>query len=391
MIRLSVTPPLFLVRLVGRLIYAVRRARTALIRSRRDYMPVRPLAEVFPGARTEEILPAKTVETPLRPGMVLHDHWRSYSSGTVQLPAVGVSELRDAIFCPKRNIVLNPDRSAIAAESVGYPDIRNGRRWPPSSGDFPKRVVNLGGTYSSFRCFEYHRVYFHTVVDGMARLFPLLASRLGSEPFQLLITEPISAAEQFFLQRLLPPRVTLHFIPNDAVVRVDRYLHADYMTPPGVPYLRKEYLSWFLHRVLPDRKRIRRKRIYIARGDAGTRRILNEEELIRMLAPLGFQTYELGTMPIWEQIELFYDAEIVVSAHGSGLTNMIFSDGIDIVELFNSPFVRPHYWYLSTSVGHRHHFVYGSSLKKYDDFVVPVATVRARVEEVLHSRDVSRE
>ena len=110
-----------------------------------------------------------------------------------------------------------------------------------------------------------------------------------------------------------------------------------------------------------------------------------------MLAPLGFQTYELGTMPIWEQIELFYDAEIVVSAHGSGLTNMIFSDGIDIVELFNSPFVRPHYWYLSTSVGHRHHFVYGSSLKKYDDFVVPVATVRARVEEVLHSRDVSRE
>ena len=54
-------------------------------------------------------------------------------------------------------------------------------------------------------------------------------------------------------------------------------------------------------------------------------------------------------MSIAEQIELFYDADYVIGVHGAGLVNIIFSSQINVLEIFPTSYVIPHYFYLSKS------------------------------------------
>lgn len=66
------------------------------------------------------------------------------------------------------------------------------------------------------------------------------------------------------------------------------------------------------------------KKIFISRQDASGRHMLNEDEVFALFEPLGFKRYCLSSLSALEQAILFYGADYIVAAHGSGLTNMIF-------------------------------------------------------------------
>ena len=53
--------------------------------------------------------------------------------------------------------------------------------------------------------------------------------------------------------------------------------------------------------------------------------ILNNDELKEFLAKEGFKIIDLNKHSFIEQISLFNRAKIIISIHGSGLTNVIFS------------------------------------------------------------------
>lgn len=79
--------------------------------------------------------------------------------------------------------------------------------------------------------------------------------------------------------------------------------------------------------------------VYIGRADAGKRRLRNEEQCLKeVLEPLGFEAYQLSAMPLFEQIQLFAHAKVVVGIHGAGLTNLCFCEpGTTVIELFAAP------------------------------------------------------
>ncbi|NOG52157.1 MAG: glycosyltransferase family 61 protein [Chloroflexi bacterium] len=79
----------------------------------------------------------------------------------------------------------------------------------------------------------------------------------------------------------------------------------------------------------PDQPR----RLYISRSKARRRRVLNESAVIALLAPLGFEAFTLEDLSVAEQVRLFAGAEAVVAPHGSGLTNLVFGQGIKVIEL----------------------------------------------------------
>lgn len=67
-----------------------------------------------------------------------------------------------------------------------------------------------------------------------------------------------------------------------------------------------------------------RRRIYVSRR--GSRRSLrNEIQLEQLLQASGFEIVHLENMAFEEQVSLFSQVDIVVGAHGAGLSNMIFA------------------------------------------------------------------
>ena len=68
-----------------------------------------------------------------------------------------------------------------------------------------------------------------------------------------------------------------------------------------------------------------RRRLYIPRGRAEWRRLVNEPELISTLARHGIETIDLGAMPAAEQIRTVANAEIIVSVLGAASQITLFS------------------------------------------------------------------
>ena len=95
-------------------------------------------------------------------------------------------------------------------------------------------------------------------------------------------------------------------------------------------------------------------RVFISRRQALARRIANEEEVLRVLAPLGFAAYALEAMSFADQVRLFAQAEFIVAPHGAGLMNLTFAGRPGVVELFGR-FIQPSFSELARGFG----FPYG--------------------------------
>ncbi|SDM88587.1 DUF563 domain-containing protein [Bacillus sp. OK048] len=102
-------------------------------------------------------------------------------------------------------------------------------------------------------------------------------------------------------------------------------------------FLRNEFLA-----KVQIRKKSHEKRIYISREDAPHRKVVNEKEVFSVLEKYGFKMVTLSTLSFIEKIELFNTAEVIVSPHGAGLTNLIFCNpGTKVVELFTPTYLMP--------------------------------------------------
>jgi capsular polysaccharide biosynthesis protein len=114
----------------------------------------------------------------------------------------------------------------------------------------------------------------------------------------------------------------------------DSIVQASHLIVPSIPFAPSKspafplWLKTFIRNAfLVERDHTNHpERIYISRSKAATRRITNEEALIKVLKQEGFVILNLEELPITQQAELFYHAKVVVGPHGSGFSNLIFSN-----------------------------------------------------------------
>lgn len=77
------------------------------------------------------------------------------------------------------------------------------------------------------------------------------------------------------------------------------------------------------------------KKIFISRKISRGRKILNEGDVVDLLESRGYKTVFMENMSFFDQVKLMEGADIVVSQHGAGLTNIIFlPQGAKVLELF---------------------------------------------------------
>jgi len=92
------------------------------------------------------------------------------------------------------------------------------------------------------------------------------------------------------------------------------------------------------------------KRIYISRGKAARRRIVNEDRLIEYLRKYDFQIINNESLNFDQQVILFHNASHIIAPHGAGLSNMLFSKaGSSVLEIFEKSTLRRCYWTLANA------------------------------------------
>jgi capsular polysaccharide biosynthesis protein len=172
--------------------------------------------------------------------------------------------------------------------------------------------------------------YFHWINSVLPRV--ALLDRVASFRDTTLAVDP---APNFAGQSLAALGLAdRRLLPRDTAFRVKRL----WMTTPtnlrGDHFTRHPFWTQEVRRrMAPERRDRAGRMIYLSRNDSKVRRVINEKEVIDVLAPLGFEVVTTTGMPMAEQIALFNSARVLLSPHGAGLSNAIFmSDGL-VVEI----------------------------------------------------------
>ncbi|OCR00908.1 hypothetical protein BCD67_24450 [Oscillatoriales cyanobacterium USR001] len=210
-------------------------------------------------------------------------------------------------------------------------------------------------------------VYFHWMVDVLPRIELL---RLSGIDFDKIDWFLVNNSQQPFQQETLKALG----VPKNKILASDNHPHiqAKQLIVPSFPgylgwpplwvidFLRREFLTGITPlSSYPER-------IYISRNKARYRRVLNEEKVIEELSKFGFVRILLESLPLSEQIALFFHAKVIVAPHGSGLTNTIFCQtGTKVIELVSPHYIGHYFWASSYHLKLKHYYLIGEVFECY--------------------------
>lgn len=196
--------------------------------------------------------------------------------------------------------------------------------------------------------------YFHWMLEAIARIHLIEQSKIKidkyiinhrSLSFQLDMLQACGIPKE----KIIVPHENFHFKAKQLVV-------------PSYVNLPNAWSCKYVRNLLFNRVKITKnkeyERIYIIRTNR--RKITNEKEILGTLGKYGFKAVSLESMSLEKQMEVFYSAEIVIGAHGAGLTNLVFCrPGTRVIELFAPTYIEPHYWLISRLMNLDYRFIIG--------------------------------
>jgi capsular polysaccharide biosynthesis protein len=298
-------------------------------------------------------------------------------------PEVGVAAIARGRVLTRSGAVIGPDDCLISEISAGFlsDDPRGNEiflslKLPPVT-----RVAGSIGVVTTPSSGN----YFHWIFDTLPRLLMLEESG-------------------FDIDRVVVPRRSrfqresldlLGLGPDRVIDTPGEHIEAETLVVPTMPGLSGNPPRWacdFLREsFLADLgSETSRRRIYVSRQKCGTRMVLNEAELVNALRIDGFEVFYLEELSFADQVRLFAEAEIVVSAHGAGLSNLVFCPrGAGLVELFSPGYVNVCYWAVANQIGVDYRYVLGEARQSpggkgavHENIFVDITKVRAALRSL---------
>ncbi len=209
-----------------------------------------------------------------------------------------------------------------------------------------------------------NNIYFHWMLDILPRWELLRKQNCNFDEIDYFVVD----------NRLPFQRETLNLlqIPESKQININKSHHIQATNlivpsfPASVAWMPKWTCEFLKHHFLKSEyieNTDSQQRIYITRNLAKSRRILNEDEILNLLKSYGFTMVVLESMSVLEQAALFSQTEIIISPHGSGLTNLVFCQpGTKVIELFAPNYVYHCYWWISNLVGLDYYYLLGETL-----------------------------
>ena len=189
-------------------------------------------------------------------------------------------------------------------------------------------------------CFFNAYNYWHFTFDVLPKL--LIMEKLGYKGKYLV--NPTGCSRPFFEMIGFPEERLVYCKHSDVIKAKKLYMfHECYGIELGGKWLQdtREYVMKLIedkNGSLYDEKFP--KHLYVSR--IGSRRIINEKQLVDYLKPKGFAVMIPEQHSLFEQIKFFANADVVVTPHGANATNILYSkEGTTLVECFGHYWVNP--------------------------------------------------
>lgn len=175
--------------------------------------------------------------------------------------------------------------------------------------------------------------YYTWLIEVMPRI-QLLEDHCGELPALVFLYE-LSPWQRAILDLLKVPAERVVILPGSQPVAFDELWYANASIrelPSPAPLMRLRDTLW---RRLSLSRRPGRRKLFITRKKFRNRRLVNEEEVERLLLSKGFECISPEDMSISEQADCFASAEVVIGPCGAWATNMIFCQPDTPVILLN--------------------------------------------------------
>lgn len=189
----------------------------------------------------------------------------------------------------------------------------------------------------------YSRNYYHWMYEVIPRIHLLQQSCVTVDQF-IVNVEP---------EQPYQPETLHHLgIADNQLIKTHSGFHvqAENLIIPSQPSFPTKWGYDFLRKVFIKETRLitsDKKRIFISRR--WSRKITNEDQVMKLLTKYGFIKVDLESLSVDEQVRLFSSAEVVIAAHGAALTNLTFCQpGTRVLEIFTPTYIIPHYWAISS-------------------------------------------
>ena len=111
-----------------------------------------------------------------------------------------------------------------------------------------------------------------------------------------------------------------------------------------------------------------KKRVFLTRQHESCRRIINFNCIEPILKKYDFQIVNTEGLSVLDQVQLFHKMKFLIAPHGAGLTNMIFSESLSIIELIGNVDAPDDFqWYcayysMSQALGHQYAYFVGETI-----------------------------
>jgi capsular polysaccharide biosynthesis protein len=206
--------------------------------------------------------------------------------------------------------------------------------------------------------------YGHWLIECLSRFYLFKKSRF--KPNFYILSNNLSFQKQFIEFLEIDNKKILELKPN-TIIQADEIIVPSFINNweiinlLGHKHYQKQWLpSWIrnIYREKIEPVKCGINKIYVSRLFAKYRKIENENEIIKILKNRGYKIYFLENMLVKDQIELFSNASIVLGAHGSGFSNMLFCPQNTLIcELFSEHYHDSTFKILANVLGLEYYYM----------------------------------
>jgi len=233
--------------------------------------------------------------------------------------------------------------------------------------------------------------YHHWLIDLLPRVGIAEAAGFVASEFDFVILHSATRPyERETLQALgIKPARVVVLGSGDRVQPDELVVPSLKVDNQGVPL---NHLHWLRNQFLGTTPVARKgRRLYLSRGDAASRRLLNEAEVFGMLEQKGFEKISLSARSVREQAALFASASIVIGVSGAAFANVAFcAPGTRVVEFASPRWLTVYHWMISARLNLEHTVILGEgsipdSTPQISGRLANIAIDRRKVQQLLET------